>query len=331
MQFSTRSMPLAQRTASYVSALTDYFSVIDFSAEVTVHNAPAEGFAASLEQFAIGELSGAVHCCSSPHLLHAKPVATLDPSLDLYLVRSGNITFRDSNGDVDLLAGEMALVPADVEFSSQSESMELIALRIPDRVARDPTLASRWLLRRRIRGDAGLGACLVSLLSAATARHQELTRAAGAVLQSTVVNSILLLGLDADAPAETLRALSARQQEKLSQLKTLALRSLQDGSLTPAALAEQSGVSIRTIHRLFNGSGMTLRSWLRESRLQRCWMELTDAAPRRATIASVAFRWGFNDLQTFNRAFSARYGMTPQAACKLGQRGIMLSADTGCS
>jgi AraC-like DNA-binding protein len=31
---------------------------------------------------------------------------------------------------------------------------------------------------------------------------------------------------------------------------------------------------------------------------------------QRETVAAAAFKWGFNDLRTFNRAFSARDGMT---------------------
>lgn len=129
-----------------------------------------------------------------------------------------------------------------------------------------------------------------------------------------ILDSIQLLGSredESDTPG-----LSTRQREKLNSLKTLALRSLQFPDLTPYAVAYEGGVSARTLHRLFNGSGATFRSWVRDSRLERCWTELTDPGRRRGTIAEVAFRWGFNDLRTFNRAFSARYGTTPQAARK---------------
>jgi AraC-like DNA-binding protein len=109
-------------------------------------------------------------------------------------------------------------------------------------------------------------------------------------------------------------AVAAEQEEKLERLRVLALRSLERADLTPVALARQAGVSTRTLHRLFATSGMTFQDWLRERRLERCWAELSDHGRLGRSIAEVAFRCGFNDLSTFNRAFRARFGMTPRAA-----------------
>jgi AraC-like DNA-binding protein len=174
-------------------------------------------------------------------------------------------------------------------------------------------------VEQKICGKSGFAACLGSLLNTATTRHRELSPAEGSVLQRSIVDCILLLA--ARDPDKDQASLSQPQQEKLSHLKSLALRSIQLPDLNPGGLAREAGVSPRTLHRLFNGSGVTFRSWLRDCRLERCWMELTDPACRHGTIAAVAFRWGFNDLRTFNRAFSARYNMTPQAAREAGRAG----------
>jgi AraC-like DNA-binding protein len=84
--------------------------------------------------------------------------------------------------------------------------------------------------------------------------------------------------------------------------------------MTPERLAQEAGISLRTLHRLFALSGTTVSSWLRAARLERCWRDLRDPTHRSSTVAAVAFSWGFSDLRTFNRAFTARYGMTPSAA-----------------
>ena len=321
MQFSTDALPIAQRPAGYEAALRDYFSKIDFAVRAEVETSGPESFSAGLERVMIGQMMGARHYANWPHRLRAEPVLSCIPGMDLYFLRSGNITFFGERGEIPLSAGDMFLLRSDSEFSSFSERFDMVALGLPESVVRDPATQRRWSVGQRISGQSGFAACLGSLLNTATARHHELSAAEGSVLQMSIVDCILLLGTcDADED-QVQPSLSQPQQEKLSHLKTLALRSIQLPDLNPCGLAREAGVSPRTLHRLFNGSGVTFRSWLRDCRLERCWMELTDPARQRGNIATVAFRWGFNDLRTFNRAFSARYNMTPQAAREAGRTG----------
>lgn len=321
MQFTTDSLPIAQRPAGYESTLRNYFSAIDFSVRAEVETATAEPFSAGLERVAIGQMLGARHYANWPHRLRAEPVVSAIPGMDLYFLRSGNITFFGERGEIPLNAGDMFLLRSDAEFSSYSERFDMVALGLPEGVVRDPAAQRRWIEGQKISAASGFAACLGSLLSTATSRHQELNPAEGAVLQMAIVDCILLLGTRGPEGAASQAALTQQQQEKLDHVKALALRSIQLPDLNPYLLAREAGISPRTLHRLFNGSGVTFRSWLRDLRLERCWMELSDPTRQRNNIATVAFRWGFNDLRTFNRAFSARYGMTPQAAREAGRTG----------
>lgn len=318
MNFSSESLPLTLRQAGYEAALQQYFSALGMQLQLDMRIDHPEAFAARVERLVIGQIQGAIHGSNSPHRAHAAHTSAAQPGLDFYLLRSGQIRFTDTNGDIELGAGDMVLLRSDDELLASSERFEMIALGIPDNVARDREMASRWQLSRRIPGDSGMAACLNALLGAAAERNRDLTAADGAVLQMAILDAIVLLATCEDATQTT--GLSQQQREKLSHLKTLALRSLQIPDLTPCAVAAEGGVSPRTLHRLFNASGSTFRTWLRDCRLERCWAELTDPGRRRGTIAAVAFRWGFNDLRTFNRAFSARYGMTPLTA-RDGNRG----------
>jgi AraC-like DNA-binding protein len=321
MIFHSSSLPVADRAAGYEGALRHYFSSFDTTIDVHVDAGAPDSFAASLEPVVIGHLGGAIHCSNSPHRLHAEPVVAGHQGVDFYLVRSGTITFSDHNGTIELASGDMALWRSDAEFLACSNGFEMIALGLPESVLRARAADGGWNIGRRICGESAFASCLAALLRTAAARHQDLTLAEGAILQSAILDAIVQLGRVGRESERTSLSLPARQQEKLDHLKALALRSLQVPDLSPAALAREAGISPRTLHRLFFASGVTFCSWLRDSRLQRCWQELTDPGRRRSTIAAVAFRWGFNDLRTFNRAFSARYGMTPQAARETGSPG----------
>ncbi|WP_221639907.1 helix-turn-helix domain-containing protein [Actinoallomurus bryophytorum] len=85
---------------------------------------------------------------------------------------------------------------------------------------------------------------------------------------------------------------------------------LTDPGLSPASLAHQLHVSVRTLHRAFVTAGEPVGAYIRRRRLERARMEL--AAPvRRPGIAEVAARWQFADSSHFIRAFKNHYGQTP--------------------
>ncbi|MBM7172111.1 helix-turn-helix domain-containing protein [Streptomyces sp. G44] len=86
---------------------------------------------------------------------------------------------------------------------------------------------------------------------------------------------------------------------------------LWDRNLTPAAVAEAQHISIRYLHKLFEGHGSTVGRWIQHRRLEEARREL--ARPGRAdlTVSAVARRWGFASATHFSRSFRAAYGMSP--------------------
>jgi len=48
-----------------------------------------------------------------------------------------------------------------------------------------------------------------------------------------------------------------------------------------------------------------------QSRLEACARALRDPNQRLLNISEIAYRWGFNDLSHFNRAFRAHFDMSP--------------------
>jgi AraC family transcriptional regulator, positive regulator of tynA and feaB len=85
-------------------------------------------------------------------------------------------------------------------------------------------------------------------------------------------------------------------------------RHLLDGAVTPAAIASAHGVSIRTVHRVFSGTGQTVGEVVRLRRLAQARDDLTSSA---RPISAIAYRWGFSDTSHFSRTFKARYGSSP--------------------
>jgi AraC family transcriptional regulator, positive regulator of tynA and feaB len=89
---------------------------------------------------------------------------------------------------------------------------------------------------------------------------------------------------------------------------------LTDPGLTPAALARQLNVSVRTLHRAFAAAGEPVAAYIRRRRLEQALIELTPPLyepARRPGVSEVAARYQFADGSHFIRAFKARYGQTP--------------------
>jgi AraC family transcriptional regulator, positive regulator of tynA and feaB len=88
-------------------------------------------------------------------------------------------------------------------------------------------------------------------------------------------------------------------------------QNIANAELSPNRVADQFGISVRYVHKLFIGCGVTFCSYTTARRLDYICKDLVSPACRQQPISLVAFRWGFNDLSSFNRAFKSRYGCTP--------------------
>jgi AraC family transcriptional regulator, positive regulator of tynA and feaB len=85
---------------------------------------------------------------------------------------------------------------------------------------------------------------------------------------------------------------------------------LADPDLSPATLARELNVSVRTLYRAFTTAEESAAAYIRRRRLEQARLEL--AAPLgRPDISEVAARWQFADSSHFIRAFKKEYGETP--------------------
>ena len=108
----------------------------------------------------------------------------------------------------------------------------------------------------------------------------------------------------------------------------IADRRLTDPDLTPAALARELNVSVRTLHRAFATAGETAAAYIRRRRLEQARCELVAPPLRRPGVSEVAARYQFADGSHFIRAFKARYGQTPAAFARTPRGGTDTGTDS---
>jgi AraC family transcriptional regulator, positive regulator of tynA and feaB len=92
--------------------------------------------------------------------------------------------------------------------------------------------------------------------------------------------------------------------------RELADRRLADHELSPAVLARELHVSLRTLQRAFASQGESAAAYIHRRRLEEARLAL--AVPSgRLSIGEIAAHWQFADGSHLSRAFKKRYGWTP--------------------
>jgi AraC family transcriptional activator of tynA and feaB len=101
--------------------------------------------------------------------------------------------------------------------------------------------------------------------------------------------------------------------------KDIVDRHLADPDLSPALLARELNVSVRTLHRVFATTEESVTAYIRRRRLQQARADL--ASPHgHASISEVAAHWQFADSSHFIRAFKKHYGETPAQFARSSNR-----------
>ncbi|GHF63663.1 hypothetical protein GCM10018790_46940 [Kitasatospora xanthocidica] len=89
-------------------------------------------------------------------------------------------------------------------------------------------------------------------------------------------------------------------------------RHLADPELAPERIAHAHHISVRYLHRIFEGEGVTVSRLIHRRRLEACARELARRGSTAPTVSAVAQRWGFVNPAHFSRTFRAAYGVSPR-------------------
>ena len=88
---------------------------------------------------------------------------------------------------------------------------------------------------------------------------------------------------------------------------------LGDSDLNLEMVARLNNVSPRYVQKIFAETNSTFSHFLRQRRLEQCKKDLSSREHASLSVSEICFRWGFNDLAYFSRAFSAKYACSPRA------------------
>ncbi|MFI5832842.1 helix-turn-helix domain-containing protein [Micromonospora sp. NPDC051300] len=289
------------------------------SSTATIRSAYADDFTASARVVDLGTLRLGVW--RYPSLEFTRPahmIDSTDPELyQLALPLSGRGVVTQQRREGPLEKSAFALVDTVRPHGSRLRpddgtpgAVETLTVLVPHRALPLAPQRLAELCAAEIPARTGMGALLAAFLrrivthpeqyAAGDAPH--LDRIALDLIAGTLAGR---LDVARDLPVDTrITALRARVTAFVRQHLT-------DPTLTPAAVAAAHHLSLRSLHRLFEGTGTTVGGLIRAGRLERAARDLSDPRLRRLGVAQIGRRCGFAHPAHFSRAFRAAHGLSP--------------------
>ncbi|MFE5295834.1 helix-turn-helix domain-containing protein [Streptomyces sp. NPDC056632] len=230
------------------------------------------------------------------------------------LLHTGAASLSQHRNDCSVRAGDFVFWdtsrPSDTEIPVRTGPVGLLMLQLPRGALPLRVRHVDRLLGSRIPGDRGTAAVLAAFLRslethADECAPRELERLGSVAVDLLAATLAQSLDVEEGLPAEV------RTQALLRRIHAFLDAHLGDPDLTPATIAAGHGISVRTLHQLFQGTGETVQGRIRRRRLEQCRTDLDRSGSAARPIAVIAARWGFSGPAVFSRAFREAYGMSP--------------------
>ncbi|MFF9090336.1 helix-turn-helix domain-containing protein [Streptomyces sp. NPDC014991] len=222
---------------------------------------------------------------SGPHVIEQNGRRTLVRPGELVLFGSSRPFESYAIGKAMLMQFPFALLPLSARHVDQ-----LVACRLP--------------------GDRGIGQLLVDYLARVTDDHAyytppDMPRLGTIGLDLAAAVLAHHLEREGEVPADS------RQRALYTRVTSFIQEHLGDPLLSVDGIAAAHHISVRSLHRLFQAHGASVRASIREQRLERCRRDLADPMQRHVPIRAIASRWGYLRPPDFTRAFRSAYGVAP--------------------
>jgi len=191
----------------------------------------------------------------------------------------------------------------------ESEDFALHLVRIPRHALALTDRQSRLLSGRAPIADGFVAPLLGAMLRELVGALPEYSPQTALHVANSVAELVALLADEDVDPGPQDRG--EDRQALILRLRAHVYTHLWDRGLTPATVAAAQHISLRYLHKLFEGQDSTISRWIRHRRLEEARRELARPGRNDTTVSAVARRWGFASASHFSRCFRAAYGMSP--------------------
>jgi AraC-like DNA-binding protein len=231
-------------------------------------------------------------------------------ALCIYQQMDGGGWFDAGGSEFVVPAGKIATSHSDLPYATQPSTeagYNLRLLKIPFARCKGLVESEQPLFARPLDVEPGHAALLSETFNAFVAAAPSLSsERAEAAIETLAQLALVARGLAAPASDQSRRAIRASLLRKAHRAIE---RNLHRSDLSPAIVAGLLGISVRSLHLLFEPTGQSFSRTVVAIRLgESC--RLLQQDPERQ-VSDIAFSCGFESLATFYRVFRRAYGMPP--------------------
>ncbi|WP_438948559.1 helix-turn-helix domain-containing protein [Streptomyces atratus] len=224
---------------------------------------------------------------------------------------SGTATFIQDGRRAEVGEGDLVVYDTTRPYSfDYPQRFATHVFQLPRRALGVPDSDIRQVTGNAIGTGDGFGAMLLPFLATLASSVDGYPPAVANRLAGNVVDLFATLIAERAHPGGT--GADTARSHLLLRVRDHISRNLGDPDLSPESIARTHRISVRYLHRLFEGEGTTVGQFIRQRRLEECGRELARRGRTAPTVSAVAQRWGFVNPAHFSRAFRATYGVSPR-------------------
>ncbi|MER6918888.1 helix-turn-helix domain-containing protein [Streptomyces spiralis] len=224
---------------------------------------------------------------------------------------SGTATFIQDGRRAEVGEGDLVVYDTTRPYSfDYPQRFATHVFQLPRRTLGVADSDIRQVTGSAISTGGGLGAMLLPFLATLASSANGYPPAVADRLAGNVVDLFATLIAERAHPDGT--DSDTARSHLLLRVRDHINRNLGDPDLSPESIARTHRISVRYLHRLFEGEGITVSRLIQQRRLEECGRELARRGRTVPTVSAVAQRWGFVNPAHFSRAFRAAYGVSPR-------------------
>jgi AraC-like DNA-binding protein len=248
------------------------------------------------------------HLIADPHNVRRLP-ESIRPD-DTRLVKfsfqlAGTSVYTQDDRSATVGPGDLVIYETGRPYSvDETERVESLVVMLPPS---ELSISSEHIARLtavRIAPTSMVGECAQPFMRQFARRIGQVSQIDGERLMRAFVGLV-------DAMLHAELSTLAPENTDFDRIRSYISRNLSREDLTPALVAAETFVSLRSLQYMFQDRGTTASQWIRNERLQRCKLDLADPAHAEETVASIAARWGMFTAASFNRLFKQEVGQSP--------------------
>jgi AraC family transcriptional activator of tynA and feaB len=236
---------------------------------------------------------------------------------------SGAVNFRQLQRECVLRPNHVTLLDSSEPYRYwHDQRVSTLNLRIPSALLRSRLVDPSRYCGNAFPATSGVGRIVADLLTTLAREAAGCSAATAAIIANNVLDLIAsLFETDSGNPISAQTARWAILKRCMAYINS----HFADPALSPRTLADAMGISVRYVHKVFEGFDRSIGEYLLDVRLEKCRAGLLRSDRSMLSIKQIALGCGFQNQSHFSTSFKAKFGVAPMELRRSGAIAVQTS------